>query len=96
MRLWCAGVGKKPFTATCITRGPISNSTIRAFIDNDASFNAVDPRVIEDICLPFVECAKPLELSIGNNQQIIISQCVTQLRVKTHSGFPSTRPTRLL
>ncbi|TDH67445.1 hypothetical protein CCR75_000422 [Bremia lactucae] len=86
MRLWYAGVGRNIYCYLSHA-GTIRNSTISAFIEIGASFNTVDPRVIERLSLPVVECAKPPKLSIGNTQQVIIPRRVSQLRVKLHE-FP--------
>ncbi|TDH71327.1 uncharacterized protein CCR75_001936 [Bremia lactucae] len=75
MSLWYAGVGK--IYCYLSHAATISNSTISGFIDNGTSFNAVDPRVVERLDLPVVECAKPLKLCIGNNQQYIIPRLLS-------------------
>ncbi|GLE06799.1 hypothetical protein PINS_up016405 [Pythium insidiosum] len=51
-------------------RRRLDRQRLYRFIDNGASFNAVDPPVVERRGFTVTVCAKPLELTVGNNQKL--------------------------
>jgi predicted aspartyl protease len=67
--------------------GLIADKTVSAFVDSGASFNAIDPRVVKRLGLKVAECDKPLKLTIGNNQDVLVPRRITTLEVQLH-GFP--------
>lgn len=68
-------------------KGAVNNIAVSAFVDNGASFNAVDPRVIEQLGLKVTDCPTPLHITVGNNQRGIIPRRVTKFQVQLE-GFP--------
>ncbi|KAE9050480.1 hypothetical protein PR003_g11236 [Phytophthora rubi] len=67
--------------------GVIGDKTVSAFVDSGASFNAIDPRVAKRLGLKVDQCDKPLKLTIGNNQDVLVPRRVTTIEVQLH-GFP--------
>jgi len=67
--------------------GVIADKTVSAFVDSGASFNAIDPRVVKRLGLKVDQCEKPLKLTIGKNQDVLVPRRVTTLEVQLH-GFP--------
>lgn len=67
--------------------GTINKSSVTAFIDNGASFNAIDPSVADRLGLPVTEHENPLTITVGNNKQVIIPRRTTRFRLVL-DGFP--------
>ncbi|OWZ00715.1 hypothetical protein PHMEG_00028036 [Phytophthora megakarya] len=70
--------------------GTISDAAVSAFVDSGASFNAVDARVVERLGLSVTDCSKPLELTLGMNNKVLIPRRVVSLEIKL-TGFPVYR-----
>ncbi|OWZ11648.1 LOW QUALITY PROTEIN: polyprotein [Phytophthora megakarya] len=65
----------------------IQDASVTTFVDSGASFNAIDPRVAERLNLKVVECSKPLELTLGMNNKVLVPRRIVQVDIQL-TGFP--------
>ncbi|POM70320.1 Hypothetical protein PHPALM_13258 [Phytophthora palmivora] len=69
------------------TTGTIQVASVTTFVDSGASFNAIDPRVAGRINLKVVECSKPLELTLGMNNKVLVPRRIVKVDIQL-TGFP--------
>ncbi|KAJ0392132.1 hypothetical protein P43SY_010819 [Pythium insidiosum] len=68
--------------------GSIGDVAVEAFVDSGASFNAISPSAASKLKLKVTTCKKPLQLTLGTNQKVIIPRKVTRFTVQL-KGFPA-------
>ena len=61
--------------------GSINSKNISTFIDNGASFNAIDPVIAKKLNLPITNLPNPLLITLGNNRKISIPRRITNFKL---------------
>lgn len=66
--------------------GFVNDRAIRAFIDSGASFNAISPKLAAMLKLKIDRCDKPLHVTLGHNQRIVVPRLVSNITIRV-DGF---------
>ncbi|POM72507.1 Hypothetical protein PHPALM_10766 [Phytophthora palmivora] len=69
------------------TTGTIQDASVTTFVNSGASFNTINPHIAERLNLKVVECSKPLELTLGMNNKVLVPRRIVKVDIQL-TGFP--------